>query len=57
MSNVKRSRRPEKFNGVWCELNNKPCIHPAPDGLQNCRACSEYDFIAYVKGVEKGKLK
>nr|DAM76072.1 MAG TPA: hypothetical protein [Caudoviricetes sp.] len=29
---------------VWCKLSNIPCIHPEPDGLENCRYCEKYSF-------------
>lgn len=30
---------------VWCEFNDKPCIYPEPDDLENCRYCPEYDRV------------
>lgn len=45
---VSRSR-PKNFHGVWCELCKKPCIHPAPDGLENCRFCEEYSLLKLLK--------
>ena len=30
---------------VWCELNDKPCVYPEPDDLENCRYCPKYDWV------------
>lgn len=38
---------------IWCKLNNKPCIHPQSDDLENCRYCEEYDIIKYLYYGEK----
>nr|DAE27946.1 MAG TPA: hypothetical protein [virus sp. ctDYl1] len=34
---------------VWCKLRNIPCIHPEPDGLENCRYCEKYSFEKYLE--------
>lgn len=41
---------------VWCELRNIPCIHPEPDGLENCRYCEKYSFEKYLE-YKKSKRK
>nr|DAJ33275.1 MAG TPA: hypothetical protein [Herelleviridae sp.] len=40
---------------VWCKLRNIPCIHPEPDGLENCRYCEKYSFEKYLEYKKKSQ--
>lgn len=42
---------------VWCNLRNIPCIHPEPDGLENCRYCEKYSFTKNLEYQIKKKNK
>lgn len=43
----------DKKNIVWCNLNNFPCTHSAPDDLGNCRYCENYSFSKYMEYKKK----
>ena len=47
----------DKKNIVWCNLNNFPCTHSAPDDLENCRYCENYSFSKYMEYKKKKKNK